>query len=231
MKFWAQDLSQCLKEVEVTHPQSLGSCIKSLYLLGSMLLIGTRTGEMYEMDTTSYSYSLIMQGHSYGAVHGMAVHPFEHQFVTTGDDMTVRVWDVPSRRMLLIRDLGGKGRSCAYHPDGSQIAIGLVGGGYAVLSSDSLDTIHQEGPGGAHPRAQVQPERPVPRRRVVRQLHRRLRRGQAVRAGGRGEGPLQLHPPLRLVVGQHDPAEQLGEPRAEVLGDAERQGDQAETYA
>ena len=141
VKFWAQDLSQCLKEVEVTHPQSLGSCIKSLYLLGSMLLIGTRTGEMYEMDTTSYSYSLIMQGHSYGAVHGMAVHPFEHQFVTTGDDMTVRVWDVPSRRMLLIRDLGGKGRSCAYHPDGSQIAIGLVGGGYAVLSSDSLDTM------------------------------------------------------------------------------------------
>lgn len=107
-----------------------------------MLLIGTRTSEIYEMDLTSHSFALVLQGHAMGDVWGLATHPSEHQFVTCGDDGTVRVWHVPSRRMVMIRDLGTKGRSCAYHPDGSQIAIGLVNGGVAIISSDSLDTIH-----------------------------------------------------------------------------------------
>ena len=40
------------------------------------------------------------------------------------------------------RDLGAQGRSVAYHPDGTQVSVGLAGGGIVVLSSDSLDTVH-----------------------------------------------------------------------------------------
>jgi len=142
IKFWAIDLSQCLKEVAVSHPQISGCCIKALHLLGTKLLFGTRTGDIFEMDATSYSYNLLLQGHSYGAIHGLATHPMEHQFVTTGDDMTIRVWDIPSRRMIMYRALGAKGRSVAYHPDGSQVSVGLAGGGFVVLSADSLDTVY-----------------------------------------------------------------------------------------
>ena len=142
VKFWTVDLTRCLRDVTIDHPQANGACVKALHLSGSMLLIGTRTGEMYEMDTTSYSYALLMQGHGYGAVWGLACHPSEHQMCTAGDDGTVRVWDAPSRRQVMVRDLGAKGRSCAYHPDGSQIAIGLAGGGLVILSADSLDTMH-----------------------------------------------------------------------------------------
>jgi len=142
VKFWTIDLMQCLKEVSLSHPHANGSCIKSLDLANSMLLIGTRSGEIYEMDTTSYSHTLLLQGHGYGTIWGLATHPSEHQFVTVGDDCTVRVWDLGSRRMLLVRDLGARGRSVAYHPDGSQIAVGLAGGGLVVLSADSLDTMH-----------------------------------------------------------------------------------------
>ena len=39
------------------------------------LVVGTRTGEIYEMDTTSYSYTLLLQGHGYGTVWGLATHP------------------------------------------------------------------------------------------------------------------------------------------------------------
>ena len=142
IKFWAIDLSQCLKEVAVSHPQISGCCIKALHLLGTKLLFGTRTGDIFEMYATSYSYNLLLQGHSYGAIHGLATHPMEHQFVTTGDDMTIRVWDIPSRRMIMYRALGAKGRSVAYHPDGSQVSVGLAGGGFVVLSADSLDTVY-----------------------------------------------------------------------------------------
>ena len=142
VKFWTVDLMQCLKEMVISHPQAIGSCIKSLHLSGSMLLLGTRSGEIYEMDTTSYSHELLLQGHGYGTIWGLATHPSEHQMVTVGDDCTVRVWDLAARRMVMVRDLGARGRSVAYHPDGSQIAVGLAGGGLVVLSADSLDTVH-----------------------------------------------------------------------------------------
>ena len=142
VKFWTVDLMQCLKEVVISHPQAIGSCIKSMHLSGSMLLLGTRSGEIYEMDTTSYSHELLLQGHGYGTIWGLATHPSEHQMVTVGDDCTVRIWDLAARRMVMVRDLGARGRSAAYHPDGSQIAVGLAGGGLVVLSADSLDTVH-----------------------------------------------------------------------------------------
>ena len=75
VKFWTVDLMQCLKEVVLSHPNAVGSCIKSMHLSGSMLLLGTRSGEIYEMDTTSYSHELLLQGHGYGTIWGLATHP------------------------------------------------------------------------------------------------------------------------------------------------------------
>ncbi|XRB07249.1 echinoderm microtubule-associated protein-like [Pycnococcus provasolii] len=142
VKFWSNDLSQCMKECDISHPLAMGSCLKSLHLLGSMLLIGTRTGEIYEMDTTSYSYGLVQQGHAYGAITGLATHPNEHQFVTCSDDGTVRMWDAYARRLIMVRNIQARGRAIDYHPDGSSLAVGLDNGGIVILSSDSLDTLH-----------------------------------------------------------------------------------------
>jgi microtubule-associated protein-like 6 len=92
VKFWTIDLSQCLREVQINHPQALSSCIKAMHLMGSMMVIGMRTGEVYEMDTTSYDFTLLLQGHGYGTIWGLATHPGEHQMCTVGDDCTVRIW-------------------------------------------------------------------------------------------------------------------------------------------
>ena len=107
-----------------------------------MLLLGARSGEVYEMNTTSYSYNLLFKGHGYGTIWGLDAHPSDHRICTVGDDGTIRLWDIPSRRMIMSRDLGAQGRSVAYHPDGTQVSVGLASGGIVVLSSDSLDTVH-----------------------------------------------------------------------------------------
>jgi len=142
VKFWTADLSLLLRSVPIEYPNVTTACVKSMHLHGKMLLLGTRTGEVFEMNTTSYSYNLLFQGHGYGTIWGLDAHPSDHQICTVGDDSTVRVWDVPSRRMVMVRHLGAKARSCAYHPDGTQIAVGLAGGGIIIFSSDSLDTVH-----------------------------------------------------------------------------------------
>ena len=142
VKFWTPDLSMLLRSVTVQYPNITSTCIKSMHLLGKMLLMGSRTGDVYEMNTTSYSHNLLFQGHGYGAIWGLDAHPSDHQICTVGDDSTVRIWDVPSRRLLMFRNLGAKARSVAYHPDGSQITVGLAGGGIIVFTTDSLDTVH-----------------------------------------------------------------------------------------
>jgi len=48
VKFWAIDLTQCLREVEINHPQALSSCVKVVWcrltpgwpLLDPMLTLG-----------------------------------------------------------------------------------------------------------------------------------------------------------------------------------------------
>lgn len=142
VKFWTADLSMLLRSVTIEHPYVPKACIKSMHLLGKMLLLGARSGEVYEMNTTSYSYNLLFQGHAYGAIWGLDVHPNDHKVCTAGDDGTIRVWDVPSRRLVVSRELGTQARSVAYHPDGTHISVGLAGGGIIVFSSDSLDTVH-----------------------------------------------------------------------------------------
>ena len=142
VKFWTADLSMLLRSVDIQYPNVTSACIKSMHLLGKMLLMGSRTGEVYEMNTTSYSHNLLFQGHGYGTIWGLDVHPSDHQVCTVGDDSTIRIWDVPSRRLLMSRSLGAQARSVAYHPDGSQITVGLAGGGIIVFTADSLDTVH-----------------------------------------------------------------------------------------
>ena len=142
VKFWTADLSMLLRSVNITFPSVPAVCIKSMHLLGKMLLLGARSGEVYEMNTTSYSYNLLFQGHAYGAIWGLDTHPSDHQICTVGDDSTIRIWDVPSRRLMMSRNLGAQARSVAYHPDGTQISVGLAGGGIIIFSSDSLDTVH-----------------------------------------------------------------------------------------
>ena len=142
VKFWTADLRMLLRSVDLQYPNIRSTCIKSMHLLGKMLLLGARSGEVYEMNTTSYSYNLLFQGHGYGTIWGLDAHPSDHRICTVGDDGTIRLWDIPSRRMIMSRDLGAQGRSVAYHPDGTQVSVGLAGGGIVVLSSDSLDTVH-----------------------------------------------------------------------------------------
>jgi len=65
VKFWTADLSMLLRSVDIQYPNVTSACIKSMHLLGKMLLMGSRTGEVYEMNTTSYSHNLLFQGHGY----------------------------------------------------------------------------------------------------------------------------------------------------------------------
>ncbi|KAJ0405579.1 hypothetical protein P43SY_009628 [Pythium insidiosum] len=95
------------------------------------LLIGTASSDILEMDAVSgavlHGGVPIVSGHFTMEVWGLAVHPAQRVFTSTGDDGTMRTWDMNSRRLLAVTKLPHKARACAYSPDGTMVAVGLGG--------------------------------------------------------------------------------------------------------
>ncbi len=56
-----------------------------------------------QVDIDSERPTLLLQGHRAGRVNGLATHPSRRLFVTGGDDQTVRVWDMDSRKQVAKR--------------------------------------------------------------------------------------------------------------------------------
>lgn len=125
----------------------------------SRLLIGTIGSEIYEINSTdgeNLHHGPLVQGHFKDELWGLAVHPTKQEYVTVGDDGTLRRWDIATRKILSVQDLGVMARAVTYSPDGSQIAIGLGGdvgrgrrgrdrkdGGFIVLNESDLSVLHQ----------------------------------------------------------------------------------------
>mmetsp|Transcript_56787 Transcript_56787/g.179562 ORF Transcript_56787/g.179562 Transcript_56787/m.179562 type:complete len:888 (-) Transcript_56787:309-2972(-) len=125
-------------------------CVKAVYMEGTQLLVGTKSGEIFEFDmSTEESWKtnrkIITHGHvaTYdprrrvvsGELWGLATHPFKAQMMTTGDDKTLRVWDMYERRMLSMRNLPHRARSAAWSPDGKVAAVGFYQGGIIAFDT------------------------------------------------------------------------------------------------
>ncbi|KAF1326534.1 Microtubule-associated protein, partial [Globisporangium splendens] len=94
---------------------------------GAKLLITTSGAEIYEIATSDGSnlhFGAVLCGHFAYELHGLAVNPLKRVFCTTGDDRTVRIWDMSSHRQLRMTTLDAPSQTCAYSPDGSLLAIG-----------------------------------------------------------------------------------------------------------
>jgi microtubule-associated protein-like 6 len=65
------------------------------------IVAATAGGEVYEVAVKSGCISLVMEAHFTGELWGLAAHPTDPElFVTCGDDMTVRVWNLVHRRLV-----------------------------------------------------------------------------------------------------------------------------------
>ena len=159
VRFWALDLSACLRTIQLAHPLAFGACVKALALVpgSTTLLAATRTGELFEVDAASGGV-LLLQGHGRGGVRALATHPHALLFASAGGDGTLRIWDAASRRPLFGRSFTAANvraiprnaprllnalplRALSWHPDGTRIAAGTVDGRIFLVSADSLDTL------------------------------------------------------------------------------------------
>ncbi|TYZ57872.1 hypothetical protein PybrP1_010272 [[Pythium] brassicae (nom. inval.)] len=108
-------------------------CSVDLSASAQKLLVGTKSSDIVEVDVSSgvvlNGGRPLFSGHFTHELWGLAVHPSRREFTTTGDDGTLRVWDMDTKHMTRLLRLPAKARACAYSPDAALLAIGLGGGG------------------------------------------------------------------------------------------------------
>lgn len=134
-------------------------CVLSvcLDLLTSKLLVGFKSCEVYEMDSTdgrNAHNSAVVSAHSNPMVCGIATHPFDPKlFCSVGNDKTVRIFDAKDHRLLRFSMLDTIGHCCAYSPDGQLISVGFGSGiegkeerkegAFVVLYEEDLTIVHE----------------------------------------------------------------------------------------
>jgi microtubule-associated protein-like 6 len=119
------------------------------------IVVGMLGSQIYELTRETGASKLLQEGHCEGELWGCAPHPTDaHIVATSGDDETVRVWDIQNHVVLRESDLGGVARAIQWSPDASMVAIGIgrgekkSKGGVAdgvmlVLHAETLDVLHE----------------------------------------------------------------------------------------
>lgn len=95
-----------------------------------------------------------MQGHGTRELWGLASHPRKDEFVTVGDDGTLRVWDAKNFAQVKTVQIDAAARAVIYSPDGNLIAVGFGNGvrmrgkatkdgAFIVLTSHDYKIVHE----------------------------------------------------------------------------------------
>jgi WD40 repeat protein len=75
---------------------ALPGAAKGIAFNGPDVVVGSKNGRVVQLNTSTGEETLLGSGHCDGETWGLAMHPFDMQCVTTGDDNMIRCWDLVS---------------------------------------------------------------------------------------------------------------------------------------
>ena len=102
------------------------------------LLVGSKDGHIFTKDSSG-KYNGFMNAHNYGEVWGLACHPSEPLFVTSGGDKSIRVYDGFQRTIETLFIHSCECRGVDWSSDGKWIVAASINGEILLFNTD-LDT-------------------------------------------------------------------------------------------
>jgi microtubule-associated protein-like 6 len=134
LKIWNTSI-ECIKEIKIDSVfPVVSSRLRSVCFSRknqSIILVGTGGAEIMEINTKDNSLvggKPILQSHGCRELWGLAPHPTKPEFVTAGDDCTIRIWDSRSNAIVRTIKMDAPSRAVAYSPDGKFLVIGFGSG-------------------------------------------------------------------------------------------------------
>jgi WD40 repeat protein len=110
-------------------------------------------GESFEVTVSTGTVSLLLEGHSYNEIHGLAVNPsLPDEYCTTGDDGAIRVWSIEKKLCVRRSQLGYASRAIAWSPYSNVLIVGNGGdpktlakdGSFTVLDATTLSVLYED---------------------------------------------------------------------------------------
>ncbi|XP_028968652.1 echinoderm microtubule-associated protein-like 2 [Galendromus occidentalis] len=128
---WSSDLEPTGRTLEL--PESTGGVRTLVQGRGTQLLIGT-TRNCILQGSFELSFSTVVQGHSQ-EVWALAIHPTQAQFLSSGYDGHVHLFDSMSHSVVWSLPWPEPVQSASFSPDGSVIAIASTAGNWSVFDT------------------------------------------------------------------------------------------------
>lgn len=91
------------------------------------------------MDITNNKYVLYFPGHT-SAVRSIAISPINDNFLSSGEENQVRLWDLRKQKHLTILDVESSPSFIDYHPSGTTFAFTC---GTGVVKVKDIRNIHK----------------------------------------------------------------------------------------
>ncbi|XP_070984031.1 echinoderm microtubule-associated protein-like 5 [Oncorhynchus clarkii lewisi] len=136
LKLWDQELKRC-RAFRLETGQII-DCVRSVCRGKGKILVGTKNAEIIEVGEKNAACNILVNGHMDGPIWGVGTHPTRDVFLSAAEDGTVRLWDIPEKKMLNKVNLGHPARTVAYSPEGDMVAIGMKNGEFIILLVTSL---------------------------------------------------------------------------------------------
>ena len=102
---------------------------------GDCILVGTRGGEILEVNTITGVPVVYLRNHFEGPLQGLAIHPKKAEVFTFGQDGLLAQWDLHNRRQIRYAKLDTPGDVVTYSNSGDYLVIGMENGSIIVLDS------------------------------------------------------------------------------------------------
>ena len=157
---WSPELEQLatFDMHAVTEKTCVHNALRSLSFSGdgTRMLASVDGCEVYELavsDGSDVNAGALVRGHDANLpLHGLANHPTRDEFVTAGDDGSVRIWDVETHKCLRMCYLKGAGIRCVtYSPDGTKLCVGTgtpndttkYDGTFRVINEQTMQVMYE----------------------------------------------------------------------------------------
>lgn len=156
VKLWSNKLQLVhTYNIRLFSPQPYGTACHSLKcnILGTRIVVGMKTNEVYEISLPTHSNILLLEGHSYYELQGVDCNPQNgDEFATVGDDGILRVWSYRLRMCIRRVSIEAAGRALTYFPDGRRIIVGMGGdptqatkdGAFIIVDSKTLEILFED---------------------------------------------------------------------------------------